>query len=440
MPSWHSPLTNLLTLPFPITMQPLLHVRSLRPAVAADSATTLDLLITIAAPAIAPELEARPRPPLNLALVIDRSGSMSGTQLSYARKAARFLAGELTERDRLAIVTFDDEVEVLVPSQPVSNPQLFINAINTIDCGGTTALFDGWLAGAMQVANHLDPAALNRVLLLSDGGANVGVVDSTEIASKVAGLSQRGISTSAFGLGSGFDEDLMGAMAGAGDGTLAHIESPAQLADLYASELDGLVRTLGKKVSLGIRAKRDVQLLDVINDFKLSSAGNWQLPNLRHGQELTIAALFKLPPWQPNREIVSLRLAWNQTGGKERLSFVEHITLPVMAAVELEGMEPDLVVIEQFELLLANRERSRAIEELDRGNLRAARALLEAIDQRLSLLPQTEAIQRERLLLEEKKALLDQDRNLSRKRLRRESLRSSMSVWEPDTDSNEGVL
>jgi Ca-activated chloride channel family protein len=421
-------------------MQPLLHVRSLRPAVAADSATTLDLLITIAAPAIAPEQEARPRPPLNLALVIDRSGSMSGQKLSYARKAARFLAGELTERDRLAIVTFDDEVEVLVPSQQVRNPQLLISAINTIHSGGGTALFDGWLAGAMQVANHLDAGAMNRVLLLSDGQANVGVVDSTEIASKVAGLSQRGISTSAFGLGSGFDEDLMGAMARAGDGTLAHIESPAQLADLYASELDGLVHTLGNKVSLGIRAKRDVQLLDVINDFKLSSAGNWQLPNLRYGQELTIAARFKLPPWQPNREIVSLRLAWNQTGGKERRSFVEHITLPVMAAVELEGLEPDLVVIEQFELLLANRERSRAIEELDRGNLRAARALLEAIDQRLSLLPQTEAIQRERLLLEEKKALLDQDRNLSRKRLRRESLRSSMSVWEPDTDSNEGVL
>jgi hypothetical protein len=110
-----------------------------------------------------------------------------------------------------------------------------------------------------------------------------------------------------------------------------------------------------------------------------------------------------------------------------------------MAAADLEVMEPDLVVIEQFELLLANRERSLAIEELDRGNLRAARAHLEAIDQRLSLLPQTEAIQRERLLLEQKKALLDQDSNLSRKRLRRESLRSSMSVWEPDTDTSEGA-
>jgi Ca-activated chloride channel family protein len=418
-------------------MQPSLHVRSLRPAVAADSATTLDLLISIAAPEMPPELESRPRPALNLALVIDRSGSMSGEKLSYARKAARFLAGALTPRDRLAIVTFDDEVEVLVPSQPVQDPKLFIRAINTIHSGGTTALFDGWLDGAMQVANHLDPAALNRVLLLSDGGANEGLVDSAEIAAKVAGLSQRGISTSAFGLGAGFDEDLMGAVAGAGDGTLAFIESPAQLEDLYASELNGLAQTLGKKVSLGIRAKRDVQLLDVLNDCELTAAGNWQLPNLRYGQEMTVAARFQLPAWQPNREIVSLRLAWQQPGSPERLSFVEHITLPVMAAADLAGMDPDPVVIEQFELLLANRERSLAIEELDRGNLRAARAHLEAIDQRLSLLPQTEAIQRERLLLEEKKALLDRDRNLSRKRLRRESLRSSMSVWEPPTDSTD---
>jgi Ca-activated chloride channel family protein len=418
-------------------MQPSLHVRSLRPAVAADSATTLDLLISIAAPEMPPELESRPRPALNLALVIDRSGSMCGEKLSFARKAARFLAGALTPRDRLAIVTFDDEVEVLVPSQPVQDPKLFIRAINTIHSGGGTALFDGWLAGAMQVANHLDPAALNRVLLLSDGEANVGVVDSAEIAAKVAGLSQRGISTSAFGLGAGFDEDLMRAVAGAGDGTLAFIESPTQLEKLYTDELDGLAQTLGKKVSLGIRAKRDVQLLDVLNDCELTAAGNWQLPNLRYGQEMTVAARFQLPAWQPNREIVSLRLAWQQPGRPERFAFVEHITLPVMAAADLAGMDPDPVVIEQFELLLANRERSLAIEELDRGNLRAARAYLEAIDQRLSLLPQTEAIQRERLLLEEKKALLDRDRNLSRKRLRRESLRSSMSVWEPPADSTD---
>lgn len=418
------------------SMKPILQVRPLRPAVAADAATTVDLLITVEAPSL-PAEPLRPRPPLNLALVIDRSGSMSGEKLSYARKAARFLANELTARDRLAIVTFDDEVNVLVPSQPVQDPKLFIKKINTIHSGSSTALFDGWLAGATQVANHLDNKGLNRVLLLSDGEANQGLVDAGEIAEKVAGLSQLGISTSAFGLGRGFDEDLMGAIARAGDGTLAQIESPAQLADLYASELDDLARTLGKKVSLGIRAKRDVQLLDVINDFDLTSSGNWQLPNLCHGKALTVAARFQLPPWQANREIVSLRLAWRQPGSNERRSFVAHITLPVMAAADLVGMQPDPMVMEQFELLLANRQRRQAIEELDRGNLRAARAHLEAIDQRLALLPQSKAIQKERLLLEEKKALLDQDRNLSRKRLQRESLRSSMSVWEPDSDLSD---
>jgi Ca-activated chloride channel family protein len=416
-------------------MNPSLHFRPLRPAVAADGSTTLDLLITVSSPE-RPPAQQKERPGLNLALVIDRSGSMAGSKLSYARKAARFLAGELTERDRLAIVTFDDEVNVLVPSQPVRNPLLFISAINTIHSGGCTALFDGWLAGATQVANQLDPAGLNRVLLLSDGQANEGLTDAAAIAAKVEGLTQRGISTSAFGLGSGFDEDLMAADAAAGERTLAKIESPKQLADLFASELDGLASTLGKRVSIGIRAKRDVQLVDLFNDLELTSAGNFQLPNLRHGQELNVAARFQLPPWQPNREIVSVRLAWKQPGSQERRSFVEHVTLPVMAAADLNGMEPDLAVLEQVELLLANRQRRKAIEELYRGNLRAARAHLEAIDQRLSLLPQSEAIQKERLLLEEKKALLDQDRNLSRKRLRRESLRSSLSVWDGGDDND----
>jgi len=123
---------------------------------------------------------------------------MSGGKLSYARKAARFLVSQLTASDRLALVIFDHEVSVLMSSQPVRDPQPLLGAINTIHSGGRTALFDGWLAGALQAAEHLDPAALNRVLLLSDGKANRGLTDTSEIAAKVAGLTQRGVSTSAF--------------------------------------------------------------------------------------------------------------------------------------------------------------------------------------------------------------------------------------------------
>jgi len=77
----------------------------------------------------------------------------------------------------------------------------------------TTDLQQGWFNGALQVAQELNPKAINRVLLLSDGHVNESVTDTELIAKQVAGLSTRGISTSAFGLDKGFDEDLMGAIA-----------------------------------------------------------------------------------------------------------------------------------------------------------------------------------------------------------------------------------
>ena len=417
-------------------MNPSIRFRPLRPAVAADGATTLDLLITVAAPPLETELLARPRPPLNLALVIDRSGSMSGSKLSYARKAARFLASELTERDRLAIVTFDEEVNVLVPSQPVRDPLLFISAINTIQAGGCTALFDGWLAGATQVAQQLDATGLNRVLLLSDGQANEGLTEAAAIAAKVEGLTERGISTSAFGLGSGFDEDLMGAVASAGDGTLAQIESPQQLADLYASELQGLATTLGRKVSLGIRSKGGAELVDQLNDLSLTSAGNFQLPNLRYGQELSVGVRLQLPAWAPNQEIASVRLAWDAPQQTGRQELRDSLTLPVKPKTELAQLAVDEAVAEQLALLRANRDRRQAIEALDQGDVHGAAASLASIDQHLAALPQSDAVMRERQLLQEKHELLQQDRNLSRKRLRRESLRSSLNVWEGGDDTD----
>jgi Ca-activated chloride channel family protein len=414
--------------------RPTLRFRPLRPAVASDRPSILDLLLTITPPLPAADASRRERPPLNLALVIDRSGSMGGTKLSFARKAARFLAGELTGRDRLAIVSFDNEVQIVVPSRPVADPQPFIAAINTIHSGGCTALFDGWRAGATQVAEHLDPAAMNRVLLLSDGQANEGLTDTDQIAAKVAGLTQRGISTSAFGLGDDFDEDLMGAMAAAGDGTLAHIETPSQLADLYASELQGLAGTFGRRVSLGLRGKHGAKVVDLLNDLKSTTAGNHQLPNLRAGQELNVGLRLDLPAWVPNQEILSVRLAWEAPGSGERQSLIEHLQLPVMAGDEIQQLDPDGAVAEQLALLRANRERKRVIADLDRGDVGSASVSLGKLFGDLSAMPATPRLTRELDLLSEKLALLKSDPKRSRKNLRRESQRSSLNVWESDDE------
>jgi Ca-activated chloride channel family protein len=413
--------------------QPVLRFRPLRPAVAADGASTLDLLLTIATSEL-PAAQAQPRPPLNLALVIDRSGSMAGRKLSYARKAARFLVGELTARDQLAIVTFDDEVSVLVPSTPVGDPQLFLAAINTIHSGSSTALFDGWRTGAIQVAEHLDPTQLNRVLLLSDGQANAGLTDQAKIAEKVAGLTHRGISTSAFGLGDGFDEDLMGAIASAGDGTLAFIENPAQLADLYASELQGLAATAGRRVSLVVRAENGAELVDGLNDFPRNSDGSWQLPNLRAGQELQVGLKLQLPAWQPNQTICRTELGWDGKGAGVRQRLIESLLLPVIAASEWIGLERDVAVAEQLAVMAANRARRRAIEQLDLGQIEDAESSLDSARTLFAELPQSNLIRQELRLLAEKKLLLRMDRNISRKRMSREYLRSSTNVWEENDD------
>ena len=163
----------------------------------------------------------------------------------------------------------------------------------------------------MQVAEQLDPKAVNRVLLLSDGHTNHGITDADTIAQQVQGLSQNGVSTSAFGLGGGFDEDLMAAIASGGDGTLAFIDNPKQLPDLYANELSGLTNTAAQRLSLGIRTRNGAELIDVLNDLPQTAFGNWQLPNLRFGQELHVAARIQLLAWEANAEIASLRLAWN---------------------------------------------------------------------------------------------------------------------------------
>ena len=162
----------------------------------------------------------------------------------------------------------------------------------------------------VQVAQELNPKVIIRVLLLSHGLANVGVTDTEMIAKQMAGLSTRGISTSAFGLGNGFDEDLMGAIASGGEGTLAFIDDPKQLEDLYANELSGLANTAAQRLSLGIRTRNGDELNDVLKDLPQTAFGNWELPNLRFGQEMQVAIRIQLPEWVANAEITSLCSGW----------------------------------------------------------------------------------------------------------------------------------
>ena len=175
---------------------PQILIQPLKPALIAGVAQKLPVLIRVQAPdAIA--TEKKTRKPYHLALVIDRSGSMSGPPLLEAVRCAKHITDQLQPTDTASLVIFDDRVQTLVPVRPVGDRKALHLALSQIHSGGSTNLHGGWKAGADGLLPGAAQAALARVILLSDGNANVGeITDTTSIAALCAQAAERGVTTS----------------------------------------------------------------------------------------------------------------------------------------------------------------------------------------------------------------------------------------------------
>lgn len=365
--------------------QPQIEFIALPAGVACDRPTELTVLVRITPPLL-PLSQARPA--LNLGLVLDRSGSMAGRKLTAAKQAAKFAIEQLLPSDRVSLTVFDDEVQTPIPSTLATHKPQLLSIIDSIAPGGSTALHDGWLQGSLEVSQHLAPAQLNRVILLSDGQANQGETNADVIASHVRGLSQRGVSTTTMGLGDDYEEDLLLAMANSGDGNFFHIESPQQLPDFFATELTGLMATVGREVSLGIRGQNDCIVTELLNQLDQTSAGNWMLPNLISGAPVELLFRLRVPAQSGSSQdgsaanhspvLCSVRLAWQPTQQQAsgRQSLHQTLQLPIMTAAALDDLPPAEVVQQQVAILAAARGRNAAIAALDRGEVSAAAAIL----------------------------------------------------------------
>src|SRR5205085_10433973 len=181
------------------------------------------------------------RLPLNLALVIDRSGSMEGEPLEYVKRACAHVVDLLEPNDILSIVTFEDRADVVMPARRVINKALIKEHVNRIEPGNTTNLFEGIVAGASQVSSVRSEAYVNRIMLLTDGEPTAGTKDFPSIVGCVAEQKSRGISLTALGFGPDYNEELLAGMARRSGGNYYYISRPELIPEVFRKELDTLL-------------------------------------------------------------------------------------------------------------------------------------------------------------------------------------------------------
>ena len=242
-----------------MTQQPALNVRTDRRLIRHNGRSQRFVLAQINAPGAE---RRRERLPVNLAFILDRSGSMSGEKIALAKQTILAALDHLDERDRFSVIVYDDIVDVVVESTPASGEarRLAGSRLASVDARGSTNLSEGWLRGAEQVASHLAADGVNRCLLMTDGLANQGVTDPIELAAHASELRARGVSTTTFGIGADFDEVLLQSMADAGGGHFYFVRDAATIRDHITSEVGETLEVVGREVTLEIVAPEGVDL------------------------------------------------------------------------------------------------------------------------------------------------------------------------------------
>ena len=300
------------------------------------------------------------RRPLNIAIALDRSGSMAGIPLREAKSCIEMMIDRLSSEDHLSLVTYDDTVDVVFAPQRVTDKEALKYSVRSIRSGGLTALYDGWSSAAELAAQNLNKKSITRVLLLSDGQANQGLTDHDQISDHCAELAKLGVHTTTYGLGEGFNEELMASMAKAGKGMAHYGQTAEDLSDPFNSEFDLLSALIAKDLKLHLTPEPGVRF-EVLNQYRRNDDGSFILSDLAQGGELW--ALLKIDV--PNEviakakngtlKVISSFLDYETMDGEKRRSESASLTIEVVSPlVYAELAIDDLVKRRKVELDAAN--------------------------------------------------------------------------------------
>lgn len=336
--------------------------------VAVESADQVDVLLELQAPQLTGEQEA---PPRTVVVCLDRSGSMGGEPLLACQRAITLLVRRLRPQDVFGLVAFDDTAEVVVPASPladVGTPRV-LAAVAGVRPGGSTDLGAGYVL-ALREAKRACGQAGASVLLLSDGHANAGLTDPGSVEQLARGRADRGVRTSAIGLGLGYDEELLAAAARGGDGDHVFAESTDEAVAAVAGQVEGLLETSVVAAALVVTGVGDrLAGIQVANDLPVTRIGDEvhvALGSMVSGEERRVLLRLAVPELGDLglAQVAAIELRYT-----ELPALVEHtVTLPVTVNVVpadvAAGRVPAPVVVAE-----------RLLQDAQSAKLRASRAL-----------------------------------------------------------------
>jgi Ca-activated chloride channel homolog len=325
--------------------------------------------------------ESAKKIPLNLSLVIDRSGSMAGEKMEFAKKAAKDIIDKLSPSDFVSVVIYDEYIDVIQTAVPVLYKDSIKAKIDKVRQRGSTNLWGGSEKGYEQVKANYKKNYVNRVLLISDGLANAGMVNPLRIKTKVQEYKDiEGITISTFGVGLDYNETLMTDMAENGAGNYYFIGKADEMAAMFDKELNGLLNVVAQNAELRITIPRGVTV-EKVYPFKFEQVKNEVVIRFRDlfsEEAKGLLLQFKLDDYAEKEIRFQSKLVFTDiVDNKEKTIHNENILLPIKN-VDAYLTHFNKTVAEQVVLFTANENMEKAMLEADKGNYEAARKYADA--------------------------------------------------------------
>lgn len=324
--------------------------------------------------------EGETRRPLNIGVVLDRSGSMGGEKIHSVREATKTLARKLGGDDTFSLTIFDNVIDTVIwPSKMDRGLGDIEAAIDGIEARNMTNLCGGYQKGCEHVLNVQNDNSADRVFLLTDGLANEGITNTGEIARITGDMAERGITTSTVGVGSQYNEELLGRMAEAGGGNTYFLRTASESEEVFEDELGSLFSLAAQNLRVRFTPADDGVGAEQLNTYRVTD-GSWVLGDVYGGQTKLLLLELEVPSAPAGEEIKlgSLSVTCERTveGGFEE--YTEDVPLVVHAVTQKEFslINPNMEVTVEAVNLTVAAARARARDLADQRFFDEASAAL----------------------------------------------------------------